>query len=41
MAVQAREIARNSVKEKLARGEVVATMTVRVVPGEQVRDIKL
>ena len=27
-----REIARNSVKEKLARGEVVASMTVRLVP---------
>ena len=28
--MSAREIARNSVKEKLARGEVVASMTVRL-----------
>jgi len=29
---QIRDIVRNSVKEKLARGEVVASMTVRLVP---------
>ena len=33
---QARDIARNSVKEKLARGEVVASMTVRLVPGVEI-----
>jgi len=32
MQGQLREIVRNSVKEKLARGEVVASMTVRLVP---------
>ena len=32
MPPELREIARNSVKEKLARGEVVASMTVRLVP---------
>jgi 4-hydroxy-2-oxoheptanedioate aldolase len=32
MPLQARDIVRNSVKEKLARGEVVASMTVRLVP---------
>lgn len=36
MALQAREIVRNSVKEKLARGEVVASMTVRIVPGVEI-----
>jgi len=36
-----REIARNPVKEKLARGEVVVSMTVRIVPGiEMVRIAK-
>ena len=30
------DIARNSVKEKLARGEVVASMTVRLVPGVEI-----
>src|SRR5258706_776042 len=34
--VQARDIARNSVKEKLARGEVVASMTVRLVSGVEI-----
>src|SRR3954471_11205245 len=34
--MQARDIARNSVKEKLARGEVVASMTVRIVPGVEI-----
>ena len=34
--MQARDIARNSVKEKLARGEVVASMTVRLVPGVEI-----
>jgi 4-hydroxy-2-oxoheptanedioate aldolase len=32
MPLQVRDIVRNSVKEKLARGEVVASMTVRLVP---------
>jgi len=32
----ARDIVRNSVKEKLARGEVVASMTVRIVPGVEI-----
>src|SRR5258708_17634014 len=36
MAVQVRDIVRNSVKEKLARGEVVASMTVRIVPGVEI-----
>jgi 2-keto-3-deoxy-L-rhamnonate aldolase RhmA len=36
MVLQARDIARNSVKEKLARGEVVASMTVRLVPGVEI-----
>jgi 4-hydroxy-2-oxoheptanedioate aldolase len=34
--MQARDIVRNSVKEKLARGEVVASMTVRLVPGVEI-----
>jgi 2-keto-3-deoxy-L-rhamnonate aldolase RhmA len=34
--MQAREVVRNSVKEKLARGEVVASMTVRLVPGVEI-----
>ena len=36
MIMQARDIVRNSVKEKLARGEVVASMTVRIVPGVEI-----
>ena len=31
-----REVVKNPVKEKLARGEVVASMTVRVVPGVEI-----
>src|SRR3954464_8317828 len=34
--MQARDIVRNSVKEKLARGEVVASMTVRLVSGVEI-----
>jgi len=34
--MQAKEVVKNSVKEKLARGEVVASMTVRLVPGVEV-----
>ena len=30
------DILRNNVKEKLARGEVVASMTVRLVPGVEI-----
>ena len=36
MAQTARDIARNPVKEKLARGEVVASMAVRIVPGIEI-----
>jgi 2-keto-3-deoxy-L-rhamnonate aldolase RhmA len=36
MTGTAREIARNPVKEKLARGEVVASMAVRIVPGVEI-----
>ena len=36
MSVQPRDIVRNGVKEKLARGEVVASMTVRLVPGNEI-----
>jgi 2-keto-3-deoxy-L-rhamnonate aldolase RhmA len=36
MTVHARDILRNPVKEKLARGEVVASMTVRIVPGVEI-----
>jgi 4-hydroxy-2-oxoheptanedioate aldolase len=36
MPVQVRDILRNPVKEKLARGEVVASMTVRIVPGVEI-----
>src|SRR3977135_4119561 len=31
-----RDVLKNSVKEKLARGEVVASMTVRLVPGVEI-----
>jgi 4-hydroxy-2-oxoheptanedioate aldolase len=34
--MQAREVVKNPVKEKLARGEVIASMTVRVVPGVEI-----
>jgi len=34
--MQARDIVRNPVKEKLARGEVVASMTARLVPGVEI-----
>jgi 4-hydroxy-2-oxoheptanedioate aldolase len=41
MSLTARDIARNPVKEKLARGEVVVSMAVRIVPGiEMVRIAK-
>jgi 4-hydroxy-2-oxoheptanedioate aldolase len=36
MPVQARDILLNAIKEKLARGEVVASMTVRLVPGVEI-----
>jgi len=36
MSLTARDIARNPVKEKLARGEVVVSMAVRVVPGVEI-----
>src|SRR5262245_57483059 len=36
VSVQPRDILRNSVKEKLARGEIVASMTVRLVPGNEI-----
>ena len=36
MSVQPRDILRNGVKEKLGRGEVVASMTVRLVPGNEI-----
>jgi len=36
VSVQPRDILRNGVKEKLARGEVVASMTVRLVPGNEI-----
>ena len=36
MTASAREIARNPVKEKLARGEVVVSMAVRIVPGVEI-----
>jgi 4-hydroxy-2-oxoheptanedioate aldolase len=39
MATQARDIARNNVKEKLARNEVVASMTVRLVRGIEIAQI--
>src|SRR5256885_13645753 len=34
--MQVREVVRNSVKDKLARGEVVASMAVRLVPGVEI-----
>src|SRR5438034_5017630 len=37
--MQVREVVRNSVKDKLARGEVVASMTVRLVPGVEIARI--
>ena len=39
MALQARDVLRNSVKDKLARGELVASMTVRIVPGVEIAGI--
>ena len=36
MSASARDIARNPVKEKLARGEVVVSMAVRIVPGVEI-----
>jgi 2-keto-3-deoxy-L-rhamnonate aldolase RhmA len=36
MSTQLRDILRNNVKEKLARNEVVASMTVRLVPGIEI-----
>ena len=36
MSGSPRDIARNPVKEKLARGEVVASMAVRIVPGVEI-----
>ena len=36
MATDPRQILRNAVREKLARGEVVASMTVRLVPGNEI-----
>jgi 2-keto-3-deoxy-L-rhamnonate aldolase RhmA len=39
MASQARDIARNHAKEKLARGEVVASMTVRLVRGPEIAQV--
>jgi 2-keto-3-deoxy-L-rhamnonate aldolase RhmA len=36
MTASARDIARNPVKEKLARGEVVVSMAVRIVPGVEI-----
>jgi len=37
--MSAREIARNNVKEKLARGEVVASMTVRLARSVEIARI--
>src|SRR6202022_4340886 len=37
--MQAKEIVRNSVKEKLARNEIVASMTVRLVRGIEIAQI--
>src|SRR4051812_49949589 len=39
MAAQTTDILRNPVKEKLARGEVVASMTVRLVRGVEIARI--
>jgi len=39
MTIQASEILRNHVKDKLARGEVVASMTVRLVRGVEIARI--
>src|SRR4029077_17489566 len=36
MAVEVRSIVRNPVKEKLARGEVVSSMTARLVTGVEI-----
>jgi len=37
--VQAKDIVRNNVKEKLARNEIVASMTVRLVRGIEIAQI--
>jgi 4-hydroxy-2-oxoheptanedioate aldolase len=37
--MQAKEILRNTVKEKLARNEIVASMTVRLVRGIEIAQI--
>jgi 2-keto-3-deoxy-L-rhamnonate aldolase RhmA len=37
--MQAKEIVRNTVKEKLARNEIVASMTVRLVRGIEIAQI--
>src|SRR5271163_3794144 len=39
MSVKISDVLRNHVKEKLARGEVVASMTVRLVPGIEIARI--
>jgi 4-hydroxy-2-oxoheptanedioate aldolase len=39
MTIEAGDVARNHVKEKLARGEVVASMTVRLVRGVEIARI--
>src|SRR5262245_18043701 len=36
VSMHLRDVVRNSVKEKLARGEIVASMTVRLVPGNEI-----
>ena len=38
-SVQAKEVVRNIVKEKLARNEVVASMTIRLVRGIEIAQI--
>lgn len=36
MALQLRDLVRNNVKEKLARGEIVASMSVRLVSSNEI-----